>query len=568
MAKHDQTGSRSGTETHDWSIGSLPAQDSRDLTGRTLGDFEVERLLGRGGMGEVYLARQISLDRAAALKVLKPDLLTNATYKARFESEAWAAARLNHPNIVHIYTLGEIDGIRFIAMEYVPGTNLRDYITKRGAPELGLALSIMRQTGQALSAAGEVGLVHRDIKPDNLLLTKKGQVKVADFGLCRTPDAEKLNLTHHGTTLGTPMYMSPEQVQGLALDHRSDLYSMGVTFYHMLAGSPPFKAEQAMALAIKQVRETPTHLSVHRPDLPPDLCNLVMKLIAKDAADRFQSAGEMLRELARIKEAIQSANPVQSRTPSAPAAGLVSREIPAGVEGKRGFRVPRFNLEIGRRAWTTCALLGLVCGLGFGWITRADNLLKPDFRETRPLPGLWMAPWDAVAKQATPAAQYRFAQTRVTDAEREAAWLAVPGYFPTSAEWAYQSYTQYVRHLFRHRDAERLHQLSDELEAVSESGKNTANSERIQTLARFAQAAAAALEKKPADVLTAFQTNINLELIDPAVAELGLEIVAAAHQFATTSQMTAGLNRLRLSFQTASQIGPLLGAVAGPNGGG
>src|SRR3954468_11836617 len=281
-----------------------PGPSLRDLTGVTLGDFQVERLLGRGGMGEVYLARQISLNRSVALKVLRPDLLTKPAYLARFEAEATAVAKLNHPNIVTIYTLGCVDGIRFIAMEYVQGTNLRDYLLKKGVLDLPLALSIMKQAGVAVGAAGELGLIHRDIKPENLLLTKKGQVKVADFGLCRDQDSERLDITQPGITLGTPLYMSPEQAQGHALDHRSDLYSLGVTFYHMLAGVPPFHAESAVALALKHVREIPASLLTYRPNLPLEVDRLVMKLMAKDAADRYQSAALMLVDLAKIRESL------------------------------------------------------------------------------------------------------------------------------------------------------------------------------------------------------------------------------------------------------------------------
>src|SRR5688500_13792956 len=140
----------------------------RDLTGITLGDFQVERLLGRGGMGDVYLARQISLSRPVALKVLRPDLLTKPDYLKRFEAEAWAVAKLNHPNIVQIYTLGHVDDVRFIALEYVQGTNLRDLILKKGPLDLTLALSIMKQVGVAVGVAGELGLIHRDIKPENI----------------------------------------------------------------------------------------------------------------------------------------------------------------------------------------------------------------------------------------------------------------------------------------------------------------------------------------------------------------------------------------------------------------
>ena len=237
----------------------LPGEASdrapHDLTGVTLDDFRVEKILGRGGMGEVYLATQISLNRSVALKVLRSDFAANPTYLGRLKTEATAVAKLNHPNIVHVYTMGCADDIHFIAMEYVQGTNLRDYLAKKGALDLPLAYSIMKQTGQAIGAAGEIGLIHRDVKPENILMTRKGRVKVADFGLCRDQDGQGLHLTQSGVTMGTPLYMSPEQAQGHEVDHRSDLYSLGVTFYHMLAGTPPFRAESAIALALKQVRE-------------------------------------------------------------------------------------------------------------------------------------------------------------------------------------------------------------------------------------------------------------------------------------------------------------------------
>src|SRR4051812_26060923 len=280
MSDSEKPSSPSVTETGAWESGGDEAGE-RDLTGRTLGDFQIERMLGRGGMGEVYLARQISLNRPVALKLLRPELLSKPTYLSRFEAEATAVARLNHPNIVHVYMLGHVEGVRFIAMEYVQGTNLRDYILKKGALDLPLALSIMKQAAVAVGAAGELGLVHRDIKPENLLLTRKGQIKVADFGLCRDQESEGVHLTQPGITLGTPQYMSPEQAQGHALDHRSDLYSLGVTFYHMLTGEPPFRGETALAVALKHVKDVPVSPAVRRPEIPLELDRLVMKLMAK-----------------------------------------------------------------------------------------------------------------------------------------------------------------------------------------------------------------------------------------------------------------------------------------------
>ena len=302
----NQQGQGTSEETLGWSSDSMEAP-VRDLTGATLGDFQVKRLLGRGGMGEVYLATQISLNRSVALKVLHPRLLSKPAYLMRFEAEATAVAKLNHPNIVHVYTLGYVDQVRFIAMEYVEGTNLREYINRKGALDLPLAMSIMRQAGQAIGAAGEVGLVHRDIKPENILLTRKGRVKVADFGLCRDLGSDRLHVTQPGTTMGTPLYMSPEQAQGRTLDHRSDLYSLGVTFYHMLTGEPPFRADSAVALAMKHVNEPPLGLRVRRPEIPVELERLVLKLMAKSPAQRYQSAAEMLADLTRVRGSLQTA---------------------------------------------------------------------------------------------------------------------------------------------------------------------------------------------------------------------------------------------------------------------
>src|SRR3954471_15986939 len=217
--------------------------DAADLTGRTVGDFLILRKLGAGGMGQVYLARQLTLKRDVALKFLRADLNANPTARKRFQAEAEAVARLNHANIVHIYEIREQCGLWYMALEYVEGRNLRDHIERKGPPELPIAVSVVRQVCLALQKAHEQGIVHRDIKPENILVTRKVEVKVTDFGLSRffTPDAPALNLTQSGMAVGTPLYMSPEQVQGRPTDHRSDIYSLGVTCYHLLAGEPPFR---------------------------------------------------------------------------------------------------------------------------------------------------------------------------------------------------------------------------------------------------------------------------------------------------------------------------------------
>ncbi len=277
-----------------------------DLTGRTLGDYQILRRLGVCGMGQVYLARQLSLKREIALKLLRSDLAANPTALKRFEAEAQAVARLNHPNIVHIHQIGEHDGLRYMALEYVEGRNLRDHLARKGPPELLIALSVMRQVTQALQNAHDQGIVHRDIKPENILVTRKVDVKVTDFGLSRffAGEMPATNLTQSGLTLGTPLYMSPEQVQGLTVDQRSDIYSLGVTCYHLLSGEPPFRGATGFDVALKHVQEQPRPLRELCPDLPTDLCGMVHKMMAKEPVERYQSAREILRDLSRVRDGV------------------------------------------------------------------------------------------------------------------------------------------------------------------------------------------------------------------------------------------------------------------------
>ena len=214
-------------------------------------------------MAEVYLAEQERLKRRVAVKILRPELAGDRVYLQRFQLEAQAAASLVHANIVQIYEVGCVDQLHYIAQEYVQGQNLRDYVARHGPPDLPHALSIMRQVAAALAKAAEQGVVHRDIKPENIMLTASGEVKVADFGLARlTREGAANDLTQIGITLGTPLYMSPEQVEGKPLDPRSDIYSLGVTCYHMLAGVPPFAGETALGVAVQHLKTRPQPLEV------------------------------------------------------------------------------------------------------------------------------------------------------------------------------------------------------------------------------------------------------------------------------------------------------------------
>ena len=278
-----------------------PGRAHPDLTGRTLGDYQIIRRLGHGAMAVVYLAEQQSLRRQVAFKVLKGDLADDVTYVKRFQLEAQSAAALVHPHIVQIYDVGCIDGVHFIAQEFVPGGNLRDQIKRLGPLPARRAIHVMEQVASALAIAADRGIVHRDIKPENILLTTDDEVKVADFGLARQlREGAAVDLTQVGVTMGTPLYMSPEQIEGKPLDSRSDIYSFGVTCYHMLAGKPPFEGETSLAVAVQHLERAAEPLASHRPDLPPDVCRAVHRMLEKAPHDRFRSPDEIVRAVRRF----------------------------------------------------------------------------------------------------------------------------------------------------------------------------------------------------------------------------------------------------------------------------
>jgi serine/threonine-protein kinase len=430
---------------------------------------------------------------------------------------------LNHPNIVQVYTLGRDGDRRFIAMEYVQGATLKDYLVKKGTVDVALALSILRQASQAIAAAGELGLIHRDIKPENLLLTRKGQVKVADFGLCREQGSETLNLTQEGVTLGTPLYMSPEQVQGKALDHRSDLYSLGVTAYQMLSGVTPFRAETAMAVALKHLQEAPVSLAVRRPDLPPDLVALVMRLLKKKPEERYQSARELLRELTRIRDDLTKATglPATAETQALRRASEAAGY--SGGEGKttvpaRPWRERMPAIRIGARTLVLLGLLGLLAGAGWGYSRRMPDLLGSKAPLPSGAPGLWIAPeWREVAKQATAAEQYRLAQLDWRSGRREAGWLAVPGYFPGDRQWGTQAYIQCIRQGVRRSDVRLLASLAESFEGVPSP------TELDGQLAALCRLGVAILSGKPEEI-PEWMGKLNLDFADPALAEVALEM--------------------------------------------
>jgi eukaryotic-like serine/threonine-protein kinase len=360
-----------------------PGQPEVDLSGRTLGDYRLLRRVGQGGMGQVYLAEQISLKRKVALKLLRPELAASPTSLQRFKAEAEAVARATHANIVQVYAIGEVAGVSFMALEYVEGRNLREFVAKKGPPDILLAVSIMRQVAAALQRAGELGIIHRDIKPENILLTRKGEVKVADFGLSRVliGDQPAQHLTQSGVTMGTPLYMSPEQVEGKPVDCRTDIYSFGVTAYTMMTGQPPFHGSTPFEVALQHVQTEPIPLATVRPDLPKGLCAIIHKMMAKSPDERYQTGRDLLRDLSRLRENLgSSSGPAPpagtggENTPSG-SAGLASGPyLPAATASSLARQAPTSTeVQPFRKRWfPLLVVLSLVFTLGagaaFGWL--------------------------------------------------------------------------------------------------------------------------------------------------------------------------------------------------------
>jgi beta-lactam-binding protein with PASTA domain/tRNA A-37 threonylcarbamoyl transferase component Bud32 len=277
------------------------------------GRYELDGIVGRGGMAEVFRARDIRLDRIVAVKTLREDLARDATFQARFRREAQSAASLNHPSIVAVYDTGDDnDGpshVPYIVMEYVDGRTLRDLLRddRRLLPER--ALEITDGVLRALDYSHRNGIVHRDIKPGNVMLTRTGEVKVMDFGIARAVSDAQATMTQTAQVIGTAQYLSPEQARGERVDARSDLYSTGCLLYELLTGRPPFLGDSPVAIAYQHVRENPVPPSQLDPEIPAWADSIVLRAMAKDPAQRYQSAADMRTDIQRALSGVPVAAP-------------------------------------------------------------------------------------------------------------------------------------------------------------------------------------------------------------------------------------------------------------------
>jgi eukaryotic-like serine/threonine-protein kinase len=354
------------------------------------GRYRIVRRIGAGGMANVYLAEDQELGRRVAIKILNDRHANDEQFVERFRREAKNAASLSHPNIVSIYDRGEAEGTYYIAMEHLDGRNLKELIVARGPAPVKIAIDYTRAILAALAFAHRHDVVHRDIKPHNVLVDKDNRVKVTDFGIARAGASQ---MTEAGSIVGTAQYLSPEQARGTAVDHRSDLYSVGVVLFELLTGEVPFTGDSPVEIAMRHLSAQPPLPSERRENVPHDLDLVVARALAKDPAERYQSAEEMDADLERVAQGLgvsdrttDAATAIIAGGAAAMPTAIVRPEAPLTVE-TRVERPAYYDYEEPRRrrpVWPWLVALLLLAGaIAAGWYVISQ--IQEQLAETRPV---------------------------------------------------------------------------------------------------------------------------------------------------------------------------------------
>jgi len=337
-----------------------------------LGDFTIVKKIGEGGMGTVYMARQESLERIVALKILPRQFAENPEFVERFRREARAAASLVHPNVVQIYHVGEERGVHYFAMEFVEGQSLEAMLGEGRSFAVDQALDIVMHVAKALEAAAEKSIVHRDIKPANVMIDRKGVVKVMDFGLAK-PTGEVNDITQPGLVIGTPSYMSPEQGEGGEVDCRSDIYALGTVLYKLLTGTVPFTGDNPGTVIYKHLHEAPKPPSELEPKIPAKVDALVLKCLAKKPDQRFATPAELLATIARLRSGETQTDPtiLMSGVSAGPEATMpLPRSQRGRGPGAADATVPPAP-PLGSASVTPTGTAAVAPGHGRGWLVAA-----------------------------------------------------------------------------------------------------------------------------------------------------------------------------------------------------
>jgi len=339
------------------------------------GRYELLELIGKGGMSSVYKAHDRLLDRQIAIKILHPHFTEDEEYVERFRREARAVAQLSHPNIVTVIDRGEDEGRQFIVFEYVEGENLKQRLERTGPMAVRDALLLALQMARALSFAHARGLIHRDVKPQNVLLNADGQAKMTDFGIARSVDVQGVTIT--GTVLGTSEYIAPEQARGQRVDAQTDVYSLGVVLYELLVGGVPYEGETFVTVALKHVNEPVPPVLERRPDLPPRVAIAVERAMAKSPDDRFPSMHELVDELETCLSELD---------PGDEQATMISRKPVAGGKQARQPRRRKRRLGVLWPIAAVLAVLAVAALAALGALALRDGDDDPQAAPTRPIP--------------------------------------------------------------------------------------------------------------------------------------------------------------------------------------